>query len=117
MDQSWAGLFQKELLCELPVREISSFFNDGFDRSTKGLYTALGTLILQQTRDLTDEETVNQLSFNIQWHYALHITEGSDSVKYMCVKTLWNMRSIFVDNSLDAVLFDRITDKLRPLKN
>jgi len=27
------------------------------------------------------------------------------------------MRSIVVDNSPDAVLFDRITDKLRPLKN
>jgi len=27
------------------------------------------------------------------------------------------MLNIVVDNSLDAVLFDRITDKLRPLKN
>jgi hypothetical protein len=72
----------------------------------------LGALLLQQTRDLTDEETVDQLAFNIQWHYALNITEESDSAKYMSPKTLWNMRSIVIDNALDATLFDRITDKL-----
>jgi len=108
LKQSWAGLFQKELLCELPVGEMASFFNDYFGRPTKELYTVLGALVLQQARDLTDEETVNQLTFNIQWHYALNITEESDSAKYMSPKTLWNMRSIVIDNALDATLFDRI---------
>ncbi|MDO8747167.1 MAG: transposase [Thermodesulfovibrionales bacterium] len=112
LDQSWAGLFQKELLRELPVGEVASFFNDDFGRPTKELHTVLGALVLQQAHDLTDDETVNQLAFNIQWHYALNITEESDSAKYMCPKTLWNMRSIVVDNTLDAILFDRVTDKL-----
>jgi hypothetical protein len=112
LDQSWAGLFQKELLCELPVGKVAPFFADGFGRPTKELYTVLGALVLQQTHDLTDEETVSQLAFNIQWHYALDITEESDSAKYICSKTLWNMRDIVVDNALDAVLFDHITDKL-----
>lgn len=112
LDQSWAGLFQKELLCELPVDEMAPFFTDGFGRPTKELHTVLGALVLQQTHDLTDEETVNQLAFNIQWHYALNITEESDSAKYMCPKTLWNMRSIVVENDLDAIVFERITDKL-----
>ena len=112
LDQSWAGLFQKELLCELPVNKIAPFFKEGFGRPTKEMYTALGALLLQQAHDLTDDETVNQLAFNIQWHYALNITEESDSAKYMCPKTLWNMRSIVVDNALDVVLFDHIADKL-----
>jgi len=112
LDQSWAGLFQKELLCELPVRELAPFFNDGFGRPTKELHTVLGALVLQQTHDLTDEETVDQLAFNIQWHYALNITDESDSAKYMCPKTLWNMRSIVVDNALDTILLDRVTEKL-----
>lgn len=112
LDQSWAGLFQKELLCELPVDEVASFFDDDFGRPTKELHTVLGTLILQQAHDLTDDETVNQLAFNIQWHYALNITEESDSAKYMCAKTLWNMRSIVIDNTLDATLFENITEKL-----
>jgi hypothetical protein len=112
LDQSWAGLFQKQLLCELPVGEVASFFSDDFGRPTKGLHTVLGTLLLQQAFDLTDDETVNQVAFNIQWHYALNITEESDSAKYICPKTLWNMRSIVVDNDLDATVFDRITGKL-----
>jgi len=112
LDQSWAGLFQKELLCELPVSKVAPFFTNGYGRPTKEMYTVLGALLLQQTHDLTDDETVNQLSFNIQWHYALNITEESDSAKYMCPKTLWNMRNIVVDNGLDAILFDHITDKL-----
>jgi len=112
LDNSWAGLFKKELLCELPVSKVAPFFNDDFGRPTKELHTVLGALVLQQAHDLTDEETVNQLAFNIQWHYALNITEESDSAKYICPKTLWNMRSIVVDNTLDATLFDHITDKL-----
>ena len=68
LDQSWAGLFKEEILCELPVRELAAFFTDGFGRPTKELHTILGVLILQQTNDLTDEESVNQLAFNIQWH-------------------------------------------------
>ena len=112
LDQSWAGLFKKELLCELPVEKVALFFNDDFGRPTKELHTMLGVLILQQAHDLTDDETVNQLAFNIQWHYALNITEESDSAKYICPKTLWTMRSIVVDNDLDATLFERMTDKL-----
>jgi len=112
LDNSWAGLFKKDLLCELPVSKVAPFFNDDFGRPTKEMYTVLGALLLQQTHDLTDEETVNQLAFNIQWHYALNITEESDSAKYICPKTLWNMRSIVVDNTLDAIIFDHITDKL-----
>ena len=60
LDQSWAGLFQKELLCELPVSKVAPFFNDGFGRPTKELYTVLGALVLQQAHDPSDEETVNQ---------------------------------------------------------
>jgi len=112
LEQSWAALFRKELLCELPVGEVASFFNDDFGRPTKELHTALGALLLQQVRDLTDEETVSQLAFNIEWHYALNITDESDSAKYMCPKTLWNMRSIVVENGLDAMVFDRTTAKL-----
>ena len=112
LDQSWAGLFQKELLGELPVGKVAPFFTDGFGRPTKELYTALGAILLQQAHDLTDEETVNHVAFNTQWHYALNITEESDSAKYLSPKTLWNMRSIVVDNGLDAPLFDHITDKL-----
>lgn len=115
LDKSWSGLFKHEILSELPVRKIIPFFDATFGRPTKELYTVLGVLILQQTFDLSDDETVDQFSFNIQWHYALNITEESDSAKYMCHKTLWNMRSIIVENGFEAELFKTCTDKLAKL--
>jgi hypothetical protein len=69
-------------------------------------------LILQETFDLTDVETVDQLSYNIQWHYALNISEESDSAKYVCPKTLWNIRNIVIENGLESSLFECATNKL-----
>jgi len=112
LDQSWAGLFQREILTELPVKKFSSCFTAGFGRPSKELHTVLGVLVLQQMHDLSDEETVTQLAFNIQWHYALNITEESDSAKYMCPKTLWTMRHLATEHEVDAASFETITDKL-----
>jgi hypothetical protein len=112
LDRSWPGLFKEYILPELPVSELDPFFNAGFGRPTKDLYTVVGVLILQQTHDLTDIEAVDQLSFNIQWHYALNIFEESDSAKYMCPKTLWNMRTIVAEHGLEDKLFNAGTQKL-----
>ena len=117
LDRSWAGLFRKDILCELPVTELAPFFNQDFGRPSKELHTVIGVLILQQTHDMTDAEAVEQLAFNMQWQYALNIFEESDSAKYMSLKTLWNMRSIVVTNGLETTIFERITDKLASVFN
>lgn len=112
LDNSWAGLFRQEILAELPVDQIAPWFRADFGRPSKELYTLLGVLVLQQMHDLTDDETVNQLAFHEQWHYALNITEERDAAKYMCPKTLWNIRKKVTDQELDTVLFDQVTEKL-----
>jgi len=112
LEQSWAGFYRKEILCELPVKKFAPHFEKDFGRPTKELYTVLSVLLLQQFLDLTDEETIYQLAFNIQWHYALNLPEESDSAKYFCPKTLWNMRNIAVENNLAGALFDTTTGKL-----
>ena len=117
LDQSWAGLFQNEILRALPIRELASSFSKTTGRPTKELYTMLGVLVLQQAHDLTDEETIYQLAFNIQWHYALNITDESDSAKYLSLKTLWNFRQLLIEKKLDSVLFEKITAKLAEVFN
>jgi hypothetical protein len=112
LDEGWPGLFRSQLLCELPVTEICSFFCEDFGRPSKELHTVLGVLLLQQTMDFCDEEAVEQLAFNIQWHYALNITEDSDSAKYISEKTLWSMRQLLTENDLDRLMLDKIADKL-----
>jgi hypothetical protein len=112
LDHSWPGLFREHILPQLPVREFAPFFNPRFGRPTKDISTVMGLLILQQTLDLDDEETVDQLAYNMQFHFALDITEDSDEAKYICPKTLWNMRRIAVESGLETLLFNTATQTL-----
>jgi hypothetical protein len=112
LDESWPGLFREYLLCELPVEKLRPFLRDDFGRPSKELYTLLGVLLFQQTMDLNDHDAVRQLSFNIEWHYALNISEESDTAKYVSEKTLWTWRQILTENELDQVIFDNISEKL-----
>lgn len=112
LHESWPGLFREHLLVELPVNKLRPFLRDGFGAPSKELYTVMGALLLQQTMDLTDAQTLEQLSFNIQWHYALNITEESDSAKYISHKTLWHWRQILTEHNLDQMIFDQIGTKL-----
>lgn len=112
LDESWAGLFREHILANLPVHKIASCYAAGFGRPTKEIFAALGALILQQMHDLTDEETVSQFSFNLQWHYALDIPGESDDAKYLCSKTLWTLRHMVAEKGLDRELFNATTEVL-----
>jgi hypothetical protein len=41
----------------------------------------LGVLLFQQTLDLSDQAAIEQLCYNLQWHYALNIPEESGDAK------------------------------------
>ena len=110
LQESWAGLFQEHVLPHLPVEHVFPFFSETIGRPTKELYAMLGVLVLQQLHDMTDNETIQQLAFNIQWHYALNITGFSDDETYLCPKTLWNVRQVVIEHNIDKVLFEQITD-------
>ncbi|RNC67967.1 MAG: hypothetical protein ED859_12190 [Desulfuromonadales bacterium] len=75
----------------------------------------LGTVILQQMQDLTDEETIRQFAFNIEWHYALNVTDPSDFSSYVSARTLWTMRDIVARLGLEQALFENVTEALTKL--
>jgi len=115
MESSWAKLFRDHVLFALPVDKIFKNYHWAMGRPTKELYAMLGVMILQQMHDLTDEETIHQYAFNIEWHYALDITDESDQGSYLCPKTLWAMRFLLTQQNLYRVLFESVTDKLAKL--
>ena len=117
LDAGWPGLFREHILPSLPVDKVGKHFNATFGRPTKELYSMIGALILQQTFDLTDEETIQQYAFNIQWHYSLNINEESDDAKYISLKTVWNNRNIVAQNNLEDTIFKAATDKLAQVFN
>jgi len=112
MESSWAKVFRDHVLGALPVDKIFKNYHWAMGRPTKELYAMLGAMILQQMQDLTDEETVHEYAFSIEWHYALDITDESDQGSYLCPKTLWAMRFLLTQQNLYGVLFESVTDHL-----
>jgi hypothetical protein len=112
LDRSWAGLFRKGVLPALPVEKIIPAFHASTGRPSKEINTVLGALIFQQMFDLTDDDTVAQLAFSLQWHYALDLCGESDNVKYVCSRTLFTMRHLLTEKGIDKVLFDTVTSKM-----
>ena len=117
LEAGWPGLFRQHILPSLPVGKVAQYFTADFGRPTKELYSVLGALVLQQAFDLTDEQTVEQFAFNIQWHYGLNITEESDATKYISPKTLWNSRNTVAANNLEEAIFKAGTDRLKQVFN
>jgi hypothetical protein len=112
LDTSWSGVFREYLLEKLPVNKLARYFDETMGRPSKELYTAMGTLILQQLHDLSDSEVTMTLAFNEQWHYALDITDESDASTYISERTLRTYRKILIEEGLDRVLFETLTDTL-----
>ncbi len=112
LEAGWPGLFREHILPSIPVGKVVKYFDETCGRPTKELYAMIGALILQQTLDLTDDETVHQYSLDTQWHFALNITEDSDNAKYMSHKTLWNNRNIVSSNHLEDEIFNAGTANL-----
>jgi len=112
LEKSWARLFREEILPELPVHKLRPFFSESKGAPTKDLYAMLGIALLQQMHDLTDEETIDRVAFDLKWHFALRLSEGKAGDVYVCPKTLWTLRHLLAGNDLSGVIFERATEKL-----
>ena len=112
MDTSWSGLFRREILPELPVDALREYYHDCDGRPTKELFSMVGLMILQQMHDLTDEQAVEQFCFNVQWHYALDITDDSDACSYVSLGSPWTMRDQLTEKGLHKILFEKVAQKL-----
>ncbi len=110
LEKSWAGIFRHHILPYLPVQEIGCFFSDSMGRPSKELYAVIGTVVLQQIFNLSDEKTVEELAFSEQWHYALDCYDENDQL--IAERTLWKIRDCFQKLQLWETTFNRTTDRL-----
>lgn len=115
LESSWAHLFREEVLHNLPVEKLFPLYSKEFGRRTKELYAMLGIVLLQQQHDLTDDEAIQQFSFNIMWQYALNVTDPSDISSYVAPRTLWTMRDNIAKLGLEQALFENVTGALTKL--
>jgi len=110
LKKSWAEVFRQHILPHMPVQHIAKHFAITQGRPTKELFSTCGACVLQQIFDLTDNETIDQLAFNQQWHYAIDVLDQQDQV--LSLKTLWNMRKILTTDKTAKHIFNDATDKL-----
>ena len=112
IEASWAKIFREHILPTLPVEKVFSKYDPVMGAPTKELYAMLGLMVIQQMHDMTDEETVDQFAYNLQWHYALNITSTADADAYVSPKTLWTMRAVLTERNLNQGIFNDVTTKL-----
>lgn len=112
LDDSWAGVFRDHVRHVLPVELLAKHYSSNNGRPTNELVAMMGAMILQHMHDLTDQETAEQIAFNIQWHYALDITSNSDNDAYVCSKSLWSTRLIMTEHALYEAVFKATGNEL-----
>ena len=108
--KSWAEIFRRHILPKMPIGAVAKYFDKEIGRPTKELVSTCGACVLQQIFDLTDGETIEQMAFNQQWHYALDVLDEDDQV--LSEKTLWSMRHILTTDKLAKKIFNDATDRL-----
>jgi len=110
-EKSWAGPFREKALPALlrAEAEFAEFYDDENGRPNRSVALVLGTLILKEANDLTDEEALNALRFDMRWWCAFEVTpEEAD----LCQKTLHNFRAKLLASGKGALVFRRLTDEL-----
>ncbi len=110
LNNSWAGVFRKYILPNLPVNKLSKFYSKTMGRPSKDLLVAMGVAVLQQIFNLTDQETREHLAFNQQWHFALEAFDPKEHL--FSEKTLWTIRKHLTQNGVGQDIFNDVTDSL-----
>ncbi len=109
--QTWAEVFLRIIMPILMKAEEG--FADLYCRNNGApnipVALLLGVLILKDIFDLTDEETLEHLEYNILWQYAL---DTRFEQAHICRKTLHNFRIKLLQSGRHRKLFNRLTKKI-----
>jgi hypothetical protein len=109
LERSWAESFRVHVLPLIDEEVFRDCFCDNNGRPNKSTRLMVGVHLLKEADDLTDEQILDALEFNIQWQYALGV-EPADA--HLCEKTLHNFRHLMVGNDRAAKVFEQLTRAL-----
>jgi len=109
LEKSWAEPFRQIVLPLIDEEVFRDAFCENNGRPNKSIRLLVCLHILKEWNDLTDEQVLDQLEYNLQWHYALGIESGT---AHVCQKTLHNFRVIMMGNDRAQQVFVQITREL-----
>jgi len=105
LEESWAVPFRDVILPLINEDLLRDAPKEG-GRPNVPMKMLVGLHLLKESHDLTDNQVIENLQFNLQWHCALSLTTDSADV---CQKTLHNFRQRVLALDIGERLFRDIT--------
>jgi hypothetical protein len=109
LQKTWASVFCSQALLLIDEKRFASMYCEDNGRPNRAVQTVLGVLILKEFWDLTDEEALEHLEFNLLWQYALQLTAEES---HLPQKTLHNFRVRLMAHDGGRVAFCETTDRI-----
>jgi len=109
LEKSWAHPFRTRILPLINEELFRACFHTTDGRPNKSIRLLTGLHLLKEWEDLTDAQVLDQLEYNLQWHYALGVEPGS---AHICQKTLHTYRANLMKNERAQEMFEAITHGL-----
>lgn len=104
MKNNWAYAFRQHGLPLIDEDAFAGMYHDQMGAPNKPVRFLVGTLVLKEIFDLTDEQTLDAVLFDARWHVALDLDPATAE---LCQKTLHNFRVALMKFKLGAVLFEQ----------
>jgi hypothetical protein len=109
LEKSWAEAFRSHVLPLIDEEVFRSCFSADNGRPNKSIRLLVGMHLLKEADDLTDEQVLDAVEFNIQWQHALGVEPAH---AHVCEKTLHNFRHKLVENARAMTVFQQLTGAL-----
>jgi Transposase DDE domain/Transposase domain (DUF772) len=109
LEKSWADMFQARALPLIDENSFAGMYCEDNGRPNRAVQTILGVLLLKDMFNLTDEEALENLEFNLLWHHALRLTLEE---AHLPQKTLHNFRQRLMTHDGGRIAFCEITDRI-----
>lgn len=109
LEKSWADMFQSRALPLIDENCFADMYCEDNGRPNRAVQTVLGVLLLKDMFNLTDEEALENLEFNLLWHHALRLTLEE---AHLPQKTLHNFRRRLMTHDGGRVAFCETTDRI-----
>src|SRR6266581_5695833 len=98
IEKTWAHAYQTKALGLIDETRFAKYFGPDNGRPNKSIRLVVSVLLLKEVFDLTDEEALARLEWDLLWHHALDLLPED---AHTCQKTLHNTRARLVGRYLD----------------
>lgn len=109
LTKSWAEAFRQHVLPLIDEEAFRECFCEDNGRPNKSIRLLVGMHLLKEADDLTVEQVLDAVEFNLQWQHALGV-EPADA--HVCERTFYYFRDKLAENERSHGVFEQLTKAL-----